>query len=99
MTSSISEKIKQFVESERKVLLDELLNIRERLEAMERQRTDEVRELISAEFGRLYEVRIVISEVFDHLKNTGDEFDFCWRQFATTTISAKLASKIQCFDS
>lgn len=87
----ISEKIKQVIESERKVLLDEVLNIRKRLEATERHLTGEVSELISAEFGRLSEVRIVISKVLDHLRKTGYEFDFYWHRFSMTITSAKLA--------
>lgn len=60
-TEQISEKFKQALESEMKVLLNEVLNrLDERLEAWEWKKTDKVCELISAEFGRLSEVRIVI---------------------------------------
>lgn len=74
----ISEKIKQDLESEWKVMLDEVLNIRETLETLERKRINKVHELINAEFRHLSEVRIVITEVLDHLRKTGDEFNFYW---------------------
>lgn len=52
-------KIKQAVESERRVLLDEVLHIHERHEAVER---NEFREQIQIELRRLTEIRVVMTE-------------------------------------
>lgn len=80
-SEQIYEQIKHVINSERKVLLDEVLNIIERLEVIERKCTDEVHEMNNVEFVRLSEVHVVIFYALDHLRTTGDEFDFCWRRF------------------
>lgn len=81
-SEQISEQIKHVIDLERKVLLDEVLNIKERLETIKRKRTDEVRELISTEFARLSEVLVVISDILDQLRKTRGKFEFYWRKFA-----------------